>query len=271
MKKITLYSGIVLSTLIFISACQQQITAENESSPQEVTTVIESSQVSPIENTVQETLAEYQPITVDAEIQYTFSDIAKKQLTRILTDAFFFDIGHDREQKFSELTFENSNLEILLYTTLFDGEGARYDQNEPRRIHVSKEEVKTYLQDCFGINLDSLNADNSFLEEDGSDYAIVANDPFGSDIPDCRINTITQNTETDIVTLTGDAWIVSDSYPTEYYTFTTTMLPTNSSYFDGHTLLTFEWHENPTDNHPTIDYTKYGYWEGYNPETIAAQ
>ena len=116
-----------------------------------------------------------------------------------------------------------------------------------------------------------MNIDSTFLEEDGDDYAIVANDPFGSDIPDCQINTITQNTATGIITLTGDAWIVPCDYPAEFSTFTATMAPSDSSYFDGHTLLTFKWHENHTDNHPTINYADYGYWEGYNPETTAAQ
>ncbi len=267
MKKITLYTGIVLSASISLSACQQKISAVSVASSQDTTPAEEPMPTNLTEFTGHEVSAETEAV----EIPYALSDAATKQLTRILTDAFFFDIGHDREQKFSELTFENSNLEILLYTTLFDGEGARYDQNEPRRIHVSKEEVKTYLQDCFGINFDSLNADNSFLEEDGSDYAIVANDPFGSDIPDCQINTITQNTATGIITLTGDVWYVPNDSPAEFSTFTATMIPSNSSYFDGHTLLTFEWHENLTNNHPTIDYTKYGYWEGYNPETTAAQ
>ena len=270
MKKVTFYTGLLLSASILLSACQQQedsAISESESSSQEITTSEELTPTSLSEGAAQEVSTE----TETAEVTYTLPDSAKGQLTGVLMDAFFFDIGHDQEQKFSDLTFENSNLGILLYTTLFDVEGAQYDQHEPSRIHVSKDKVKTYLRDCFGIDLGSLNIDSTFLEEDGDDYAIVANDPFGSDIPDCQINTITQNTATGIITLTGDAWIVPCDYPTEFSTFTATMAPSDSSYFDGHTLLTFKWHENHTDNHPTINYADYGYWEGYNPETTAAQ
>lgn len=266
MKKATFYTGLLLSASILLSACQQKAAVAPEPSSQEATTAEEPVSTSLAEGTVQEVST----ATNTAEVPYALSDSAKERLTGILTNAFFFDIGHGQEQKFSDLTFENSNLGVLLYTTLFDVEGARYDQNEPVRIHVSKEKVRSYLHDCFGINIDSLNI-NSFLEEDGDDYAIVANDPFGSDIPDCQINTVTQNTATGIITLTGDAWIVPCDYPAEFATFTATMTPSDSSYFDGHTLLTFEWHENHTDNHPTINYTDYGFWEGYNPETTAAQ
>ena len=266
MKKSTFYTGLLLSASILLSACQQKSPVIVEPSSQEATTAEEPVPINLSESTVQDVST----ATEAAEMPYTLSDSAEEQLTGILTNAFFFDIGHDQEQKFSDLTFENSNLGVLLYTTLFDVEGARYDQNEPRRIHVSKEKVRTYLHDCFGIDIGSLNTD-SFLEEDGNDYAIVANDPFGSDIPDCQINTITQNTATGIITLTGDAWIVPCDYPAEFSTFTATMAPSDSSYFDGHTLLTFEWHENHTDNHPTINYADYGYWEGYNPETPAVQ
>lgn len=268
MRNIALYTGVALVTAISISACQQKSSIVHESSSQEATT--EAASAIPSESIAQE-MSTDSPVSESGPIPYTLSDSAMTQLTRILTDAFFFDIGHDQEQQFSDLTFENSNLSILLYTTLFDVEDARYDQHEPRRIHVSKEEVKKYLYDCFGINLDSLKIDDSFLEEDGDDYAIVANDPFGSDIPDCQINTISQNPSTGIITLTGDVWYVPCDFPAEFSTFTATMIPSDSSYFDGHTLLTFEWHENHTDNHPTIDYTKYGFWEGYNPETTSPQ
>ena len=249
-----------------LAACQKKGSVVLESS-QVVTTVEELVPTNLSEGLVREALTE----TEAAEVTYTLSDSAKGQLTSILMDAFFFDIGHDQEQKFSDLTFENSNLGILLYTTLFDVEGARYDRHEPSRIHVSKDKVKTYLLDCFGIDLDSLTIDSVFLEEDGDDYAIVANDPFGSDIPDCQINIVTQNTTTGIITLTGDVCYVPIDSPAKFSTFTATMAPSDSSYFDGYTLLTFEWYENNTDNHPTINYTDYGFWEGYNPETTPAQ
>lgn len=77
------------------------------------------------------------------------------------------------------------------------------------------------------------------------------------------INTVTQGTTTGIITLTGDAWIVPCDYPAAFSTFTATIIASDSSYFDGHTLLTFECHENNTDNHPTVDYSKYGYYDGY--------
>ena len=267
MKKSTFYTGLLLSASILLSACQQKSPVIVESSSQETTTAEDPVPTNLAEGTIQEVST----ATEAAEMPYTLSDSAKGQLTGILTNTFFFDIGHDQEQKFSDLTFENSNLGILLYTTLFDVEGAQYDQHEPSRIHVSKDKVKTYLRDCFGIDLDSLNIDSTFLEEDGDDYAIVANDPFGSDIPDCQINTVTQNTTTGIITLTGDVWYVPIDSPARFSTFTATMIPSDSSCFDGHTLLTFEWHENHTDNHPTINYADYGFWEGYNPETTAAQ
>lgn len=267
MKKVHLYVGILLATSISFLACHKNV---SETYPQEATATETSPTISPQESMAQEASAESQAETDSTEIPYSLSDSAKKQLTDILTDAFFFGIGHDQKQKFSDLTFENSNLGILLYTTLFDVEGARLDQNEPSRIHVSKKEVRTYLQDCFGIDIGSLKVDD-FLEEADDDYAIVANDPFGSDIPDLQINTVTQDTTTGIITLTGDAWIVPCDYLAAFSTFTVTMIASDSSYFDGHTLLTFECHENNTDNHPTIDYSRYGYYDGYNPESKATQ
>ena len=97
MKKVTFYTGLLLSASILLSACQQKSPVIVESSSQETTTAEDPVPTNLAEGTIQEVST----ATEAAEMPYTLSDSAKGQLTGILTNTFFFDIGHDQEQKFS--------------------------------------------------------------------------------------------------------------------------------------------------------------------------
>lgn len=77
-------------------------------------------------------------------------------------------------------------------------------------------------------------------------------------VPDAIINTIVQDPESGIVTLTGDALLIDEGDGAiNPYLFTATLEQSDSKYFGG-TLISFEYEENTTGVYPDIKAEDYG-------------
>lgn len=126
---------------------------------------------------------------------------------------------------------------------------------------VSREDLAEYLKDGFGLNLDSYDFSSdqySMLYDNGDTFYFLGGD-YGMGVPDTIINTAVHDLESGIITLTGDALFISeDDGAINPYLFTATMKQSDSKYFGGNTLISFEYEENTTGVYPEINPSDYG-------------
>lgn len=241
---------------VLMSGCSQSLTVNEDMTA-------ESTKESSVETTEATETAEIMESTESSkESDYILSDEDKEDLEWVLANCYYFNMGNDYIQKFSELSDEY--VEDLLLTTigLPDTTLAKVNVDSNYKRTVSKEDATIFLKDCFGIDINNVSFEYTEyprVKLNGDVLEIGAGD-YGSNFPYAIINRTVQDKETGIITLTGDVLLVDDSHTIDAYYFEATMQPSASSYFGGNTLLTFSYTKN-TGDYAHIDTSRFG--EGF--------
>ncbi len=252
----TVLASMAMVVLALAGCSQKNVSESTEASQVETTTArVEVTSEEAEEST--ESASE-----ADIVAKYVLTDDAKKELECVFKNCLYFGIGKDKEQIFSELS--RYDVETLLCTTYItpDSYLKRGVYKEGTGYVVSREELSEYLKGGFGLELDSFDfsTDDYMLYEDGDTFYFLGGD-YGMAYPDAFIDTIEQDPDSGIITLTGDVLFISEE-DTEGvinpYIFTATMQPSDSKYFGGNTLISFEYEANTTGVYPDIDASKYG-------------
>lgn len=234
------------------------------------TAVTETTDPTQIETMAASTEESTEASSTEAEPkEYVLTDEAKGELENVFMDCFYFQIGDHNEQLFTNLSTENVG-ELVCATFISpDSYLHKGSYVEGTGYEITREEFAEYLKDGFGLNLDDFDFSEdqyTTLEDSGDTFSWAGGD-YGNGIPDAIINTAAQDPESGIITLTGDALFIdvddSKVYP---YVFTATMQPSDSKYFGGNTLVSFEYTENTTGVYPEINPEKYGLFADHHLE-----
>lgn len=201
--------------------------------------------------------------------EYSLTNDGKGELENVFMDCFYFHIGDHQKQLFADLSTEN--VEELLCSTFItpDSYLAKGVYEDGIGYTISKDEAAEYLKDGFGVDMNSydFSADTYTTLEDNGDTFSWAGGDYGNGIPDAIINKVVQDPDSGIITLTGDALFIEvDDGEINPYIFTATMKPSESKYFDGNTLVSFEYEENTTGVYPEINPEKYGLYADHHFE-----
>ena len=192
--------------------------------------------------------------------EYSLTEEAMGELESVFKNCFYFEIGHGDQLIFSELSADDA-AKILCTTFLSpDSYLKRGTYEDGTGYVVSREDLAEYLKDGFGADLDSydFSTDEYMLKDDGDTFYFLGGD-YGMGVPDTIINTAVHDLESGIITLTGDALFISeDDGAINPYLFTATMKQSDSKYFGGNTLISFEYEENTTGVYPAINPSDYG-------------
>lgn len=201
--------------------------------------------------------------------EYVLTEEARGELENVFMDCFYFNIGDHKEKLFSDLSLEE--VEQIACTTFLSPDSylSKGTYDEGTGYIVSRDDLAEYLKDGFGLDIDSYDFSSDqygMLKDNGATLFFLGGD-YGNGIPDAIINTIEQDPENGIVALTGDALFIDiDGEEINPYVFTATMKPSDSKYFGGCTLISFEYEENTTGVYPEINPEKYGLLPGHHFE-----
>lgn len=198
--------------------------------------------------------------TEDSTKEYILTDEARGELESVFKNCFYFEMGHDSQLIFTELSV-NDAAEILCTTFLSpDSYLKKGMYQEGTGYVVSRDDLAQYLKDGFGADLDTYDFSdpNGMLKDNGDTYFFLGGD-YGMAGPDAIINTVVQDPESGIVTVTGDALFIDEGDgEINPYLFTATLQPSDSIYFGGGTLISFEYETNTTGIYPDIKAEDYG-------------
>ncbi len=192
---------------------------------------------------------------------YVLTDEAKADLEKVFANCYYFEIGKDKVQNFSELTLKD--IDGVVYTTLIDPSIglSTFTENEYGGGYtIEKSVVYKYLEEGFGIDTSSLDYTDSMLQDKG-DIIFSYGGDYGSGYPAATINLSVLDTENDLVTIKGDALYVTDENTIDVYNFTATLKPSDTEYFGGNKLLTFTYKKDHSGDYTRIDTSRFG--EGF--------
>ncbi len=266
MKKESLFLSLtILSTILFAgcspahsNATTDQTTVSESSTLAKPSSVEESTKIAETissTNTDPSLAAEESPS--ESERTYVFSEQANAELSLIFEHCYYSGFGHDKVLQFSSLSQDEAS--ALLFSALLNPGTVLYQGTNLSADGLSKYSIpyttaKKFFQEAFGADLDSYD----FSEYMENDNIIWHGGDYGSDVPGALIDTVTQSSENDLITIKGDAFDIYDAdMSITYAKFTATLIPSDSSYFDGNTLVSFTYKDNTTDDHPDIDLSKY--------------
>lgn len=193
---------------------------------------------------------------------YELTDKTKAELERVFANCYYFEIGNGYVQNFSDLALKD--IDKVVYTTLVDPSIGlskfRETEGGGGGYTIEKSVLVKYVEEGFGINPENIDfADTMFTDE--GDVVFSWGGDYGSGYPAATINQAVLDTKTNLVTVQGDALYVTDEKTIDVYTFTATMQPSDSSYFDGNTLLTFTYIKDNSGDYSRIDTSRFG--EGF--------
>lgn len=197
----------------------------------------------------------------DGAKENTLTEEARGELESVFKNCFYFEMGHGDQLIFSELSTDDA-AKILCTTFLSpDSYLKKGTYEEGTGYVVSRDELAEYLKDGFGADLDSYDfstEEYSMLYDNGDTFYFLGGD-YGMGVPDAIINKAVQNSTSGLVNVTGDALFINEDDGSIYpYLFTATMQPSDSQYFGGNTLISFEYEENTTGMYPDIKAEDYG-------------
>lgn len=193
--------------------------------------------------------------------EYSLTEEARGELESVFKNCFYFEMGHGDPLIFLELSTDDiANIACATFLST-DSYLKKGTYEEGIGYVVSREDLAEYLKDGFGLNLDSYDFSSdqySMLYDNGDTFYFLGGD-YGMGVPDTIINTAVHDLESGIITLTGDALFISeDDGAINPYLFTATMKQSDSKYFGGNTLISFEYEENTTGVYPEINPSDYG-------------
>lgn len=197
----------------------------------------------------------------DGAKEYTLTEEAREELESVFKNCFYFEMGHGNPLIFSELSADD--VAKILCTTFLSPDSylKKGTYEEETGYVVSRDDLSEYLKDGFGADLDSYDfstEEYSMLYDNGDTFYFLGGD-YGMGVPDAIINKAVQNSTSELVTVTGDALFINEDDGSIYpYLFTATMQPSDSKYFGGNTLISFEYEENTTGIYPDINPKDYG-------------
>lgn len=228
--------------------------SSNKAEETTVATQVETTASSTEENT---------ETTSSAEItdEYSLTEEARGELESVFKNCFYFEMGHGDPLIFSELSTDDvANIACATFIST-DSYLKKGTYEEGTGYVVSREDLAEYLKDGFGLGLVSYDFSSnqySMLYDNGDTFYFLGGD-YGMGVPDAIINTAVQDPEGGIITLTGDALFINeDDGAINPYLFTATMEQSDSKYFGGCTLISFEYEENTTGTYPEINPADYG-------------
>jgi outer membrane murein-binding lipoprotein Lpp len=192
--------------------------------------------------------------------EYSLTEEARGELESVFKNCFYFEMGHGDPLIFSKLS--DDDVEKILCTTFLSKDSylKKGTYEEGTGYVVSREDLAEYLKDGFGTDLDAYDFSDpdGMLKDNGDTFYFLGGD-YGMGVPDAIINTAVQDPEDGIITLTGDALFISeDDGAINPYLFIATMKQSDSKYFGGNTLISFEYEENTTGTYPEINPSDYG-------------
>ena len=242
---------IVSATFLVMTGCASKVTEETTTAA--TTQAVETTEAAP-EETTEAVSSE------DNAKEFTLTEEARGELESVFKNCFYFEMGHDSQLIFTELSV-NDAAEILCTTFLSsDSYLKKGTYQEGTGYVVSRDDLAQYLKDGFGSDLDTYDFSdpNGMLKDNGDTFSFLGGD-YGMVGPDAIINTVMQDPESGIVTLTGDALLIDEGDGAiNPYLFTATLQPSDSIYFGGGTLISFEYETNTTGVYPDIKAEDYG-------------
>lgn len=236
------------ATVLMMTGCSSSVPEEHP-----VTTQAETASTATEEST--EAVS-----SEEGEKEYTLSEEARGELESVFKNCFYFEMGHGDQLIFSELSADD--VAKILCTTFLSPDSylKKGTYEEGTGYVVSRDDLSEYLKDGFGADLDfyDFSTDEYMLKDDGDTFSFLGGD-YGMVGPDAIINTFVQDPENGIVTLTGDTLLIDEGDGViNPYLFTATLKPSDSKYFGGNTLISFEYEENTTGVYPDIKAEDYG-------------
>lgn len=194
---------------------------------------------------------------LESDQPYVLSTKATSELSMIFEHCYYSGLGHDKTLQFSTLSQDEASA-LLFWALLNPGtplyQGTDLSSNGLSKYSIPYATAKEFFQEAFGANLDSYDF-TDYIEDDA---IIWHGGDYGSDVPSAIIDIITQSPENGLITITGDAFDIYDAdMSITYAKFTATMVPSDSSYFDGNTLVSFIYEDNTSDDHPEINLSEY--------------
>ena len=197
----------------------------------------------------------------DSAKEYTLTEEARGELESVFKNCFYFEMGHGNPLIFSELSADDV-AKILCTTFLSPDSYLKKGTYEKETGYVvSRDDLSEYLKDGFGADLDSYDfstEEYSMLHDNGDTFYFLGGD-YGMGWPDAIINKAVQDSTSELVMVTGDALFINEEGGSIYpYLFTATMQPSDSQYFGGGTLISFEYETNTTGVYPDIKAEDYG-------------
>lgn len=242
---------VAATTVLMMTGCSSSV-------PEETTTAVVTRVETAAATTEESTEA---ASTEDSIKEYALTEEARGELESVFKNCFYFEMGHGDQLIFSEFSADDA-AKILCTTFLSpDSYLKKGTHEEGTGYVVNRDELAAYLKDGFGADLDSydFSTDEYMLKDDGDTFSFLGGD-YGMGVPDAIINKAVQEESTSgIVTVTGDALFINEDDGSIYpYLFTATMQPSDSQYFGGNTLISFEYEENTTGVYPDIKAEDYG-------------
>ncbi len=190
----------------------------------------------------------------DSTKEYILTDEARGELESVFMNCFYFEMGHNDPLLFAKLSADDA-AKILCTTFLSPDSYLKKGTYEEGTGYVAaREDLAEYLHDGFGADLDAYDFSdpNGMLKGNGDTFSFLGGD-YGMAVPDAIINTVVQDPESGIVTLTGDVLLIDEADGTiSPYLFTAALQPSDSKYFGGGTLTSFEYEENTTGVYPDV-------------------
>lgn len=184
----------------------------------------------------------------EEDISYDISDKANRELTWVFMNSYFFGIGSNKIQNYADLS--QHGIENLVCGTIMNNDGPfglveyKPDGEGVYRYSISREVLSDAMMDCYGLDLKNFDfsSDEYPIITDEGDVLSWYGGDYSEDSPNAKIESITEDKDTGLVTVTGSVYDFSDD-PSEYRKFRAMMKATDSGFFDGHTLLSFMYDE----------------------------
>ena len=194
--------------------------------------------------------------------EFTLTEEARGELESVFKNCFYFEMGHNDQLLFTDFSIED--LSKIACTTFLSTDSylKKGTYEEGTGYVVSRDDLAEYLKDGFGLDLDSYDfstEEYSMLYNNGDTFYSLGGD-YGMGVPDAIIKSAVQDPQSGMIILTGDAIFINEAEDAEInpYLFTATMQPSDSKYFGGNTLISFEYEENTTGIYPDINPKDYG-------------